>query len=388
MLPRLRNPAVVVNCETAGVGIIHSLSLEGIDIITVERDWPPTFGRFSRYPKLKLTYRPWRGETLVDALLRAQDLFEGKGILFPSTDRDLEALILGFDRLAARYCVPASPHIGMRIFEKNWQYELAERTGTPLPRHTRFLAGQQPDLYGFRFPLIIKPSSRAATEGEETFRLRILDSPEALARCLEQIAREFPGRAFQIAENIPGEPDQLYTVGSYSNREGKVLRSYTGRKVTQYPYHHGMASVAESVELPKHVVESARALLEEAKFHGISQVEFKFDKRDGQYKLLEINGRSWLWVKLAAFSGVNLPLIQYYDLTDDPRVARAVAEPQRNDRFFVFDYHVKRNKLPSERQRIQQLRRCKTLIPAMDEPTDRWLRLAHRVVSTAKLLRR
>ena len=40
----------------------------------------------------------------------------------------------------------------------------------------------------------------------------------------------------------------------------------------------------------------------------------------GRYKLLEVNGRSWLWVKLAAYTDVNQPLIQYYDLTGDPRL--------------------------------------------------------------------
>ncbi|GIW46029.1 MAG: hypothetical protein KatS3mg077_3311 [Candidatus Binatia bacterium] len=208
-----------------------------------------------------------------------------------------------------------------------------------------------------------------------------------LEQCLEELAREFPGRAFQVAENIPGEPDQLYTVGCYSNREGKVLRCYTGRKITQYSYHHGMASVAESLELPRAVVHAACNLLEGARFHGIAQVEFKYDARDGQYKLLEINGRSWLWVKLAAYSGVNLPLIQYCDLTGDSRLPELLASPQRNDRFFVFDYHVRRNNLASERQRIAELKQSKTLIPAMDADGEWRLRFVHGVVSSLKLLR-
>lgn len=388
MSGRLSDPAVVVNAETAGIGIIHSLGPAGVDIATVERRWPPKLGRFSRFVRRRATYRPERGETLADRLLRFADEFEGTGVLFPSTDLDLEELIAAREALSRRYHVPAAPDIGMRIFEKNWQYDLAERTGMPVPRNVRFAAATAPDVGAFRFPLILKPSSRAAHSGDRVFRLRILETRDELDRCLEEIAREFPGREFQVGENIPGEPDQLYTVGAYSNGDGKVLRTYTGRKITQWPYYHGMASVSESVALPAHVVDDARRLLEEARFHGISQVEMKYDPRDDQYKLMEVNGRSWLWVKLAAFSGVNLPLIQYYDLTGDARLGGALAEPQRNDRFFVFDFHVKLNDRADERARIDELARTKTMVPAIDHDRERLLGLVHRGTSWLRLRRR
>src|SRR5262249_34340741 len=146
---------------------------------------------------------------------------------------------------------------------------------------------------------------RTHTSGWTGFRLRILENIGEVEQCLAEIARDHAGRPMQIAENIPGEPDQLYTVGSYSNAAGKVLRSYTGRKLTQWPYYHGVASVSESTPIPAEVVRGAAAFLDAAGFHGISQVELKYDARDGLYKLLEVNARSWFWIKLAAFSGVN-----------------------------------------------------------------------------------
>ena len=168
-------------------------------------------------------------------------------------------------------------------------------------------------------------------------------------------------------------------------REGRVLRSYTGRKLTQFPYDHGSVSVAESLAVPDHVVEKSQALLNEGKIPGITQVELKLDPRDGEFKLIEINDRGWFWVKLAAHSGVNLPLIQYYDFTDDARLADAVAEPQRNDQFYVLDFHVKMNNLASERQLIKELSREKQLVPAVYMPGD-WL--VNAAYWTNSLLRR
>jgi predicted ATP-grasp superfamily ATP-dependent carboligase len=384
MTARLRNPAVVLNPGTAGVGIIHALSLGGVDMITVGRRWPPLLGRFSRYPKLHLTYRPDRGETLAAALLAAADRFDGRGVLFPTIDVDLEAIILAQDRLAARYDVPAAPHIGMKIFAKSWHYELAQRTGVPIPSSTKFAGGTAPDVADFRFPLIVKPSARTEEAGGRAFRLRVLTDRAALDRCLEELSREHTGREFQLAENIPGEPDQLYTIGAYANREGRVLRTYGGRKRSQYPYTHGDASIAESLEIPDAVHRMAAALLEEARYHGISQVEFKYDVRDGRYKLLEINGRAWSWIKLPAYSGVNLPLIHYYDVTGDPRLAAALASPQRHDVFLVRDALIKLNQLDIEQRCLRELAQSKTRISAVFQKGEPRLNLAYRLAMAAQ----
>jgi predicted ATP-grasp superfamily ATP-dependent carboligase len=378
-----RNPAVVLNPGTAGVGIIHALSLGEVDIVTVGRRWPPLLGRFSRFPVRHFSYRPQTGETLAEVLLRIADAFDGKGVLYPAIDIDLEAVLLAQDQLAERYHVPAAPHIGAHIFAKTWQYDIAQRVGVPIPRATRFCAGAPPDLAGYRFPLIIKPSSRTEAVGGRAFRLRVVRRQEELDAFLAELARDHAGREFQLAEDIPGDPTNLYTVGAYANRQGRVLRTYTGRKLSQYPYTHGDASIAETLTLPDVVTRQARVLLEAARFHGISQVEFKYDARDDQYKLLEINGRCWSWIKLPAFSGVNLPLIQYYDLTADPRLGALLASPQRDGFFLVRDALLLLNRLPIERQLIADLSLRKTRIGAVPYSKDPRLTQLHRLALLA-----
>ncbi len=65
------------------------------------------------------------------------------------------------------------------------------------------------------------------------------------------------------------------------------------------------------------VVDAALQLLRAFGYHGLSQVEFKRDARDGRYKLMEINPRLWQWHGLATACGVDLPRIAYADLTGD-----------------------------------------------------------------------
>jgi len=54
-------------------------------------------------------------------------------------------------------------------------------------------------------------------------------------------------------------------------------------------------------------------LLRGLHYFGISQVEFKYDSRDGGYKLIEVNPRAWAWVALPIGMQVNLAYAFFCD---------------------------------------------------------------------------
>ncbi len=47
---------------------------------------------------------------------------------------------------------------------------------------------------------------------------------------------------------------------------------------------------------------------------GMVEVEFKYDRRDGQYKLLDVNLRPWGWHTLSAACGLDFSYIHYKDI--------------------------------------------------------------------------
>jgi len=96
------------------------------------------------------------------------------------------------------------------------------------------------------------------------------------------------------------------------SRDGKLLGVFTGRKLRQKPPHFGVCRVGECEYVEPIICHGAK-LLKALGFFGTSQVEFKYDHRDGQYKLMEVNPRSWSWIGLPIEMGINLPFATLCD---------------------------------------------------------------------------
>jgi predicted ATP-grasp superfamily ATP-dependent carboligase len=116
-----------------------------------------------------------------------------------------------------------------------------------------------------------------------------------------------------IQEIIPGPDSHGVNYNAY-RADGEVYADCTARKVRLRPVRFGVPVVVYSAPVPE-VVEPARALLAAMEFEGFACCEFKFDSRDGVYKLLEVNGRHNYSAMLAIRCGVNFPWISYRHLT-------------------------------------------------------------------------
>jgi D-aspartate ligase len=84
-----------------------------------------------------------------------------------------------------------------------------------------------------------------------------------------------------------------------------VLLSMTAKRLRQYPIDYGLSSsLVEAVEVPG-LLEPAQKLLGYMGVSGMVEVEFKYDQRDEQYKLLDINTRPWGWHTLCMACGIE-----------------------------------------------------------------------------------
>jgi D-aspartate ligase len=90
-----------------------------------------------------------------------------------------------------------------------------------------------------------------------------------------------------------------------------------GKMVTQrrrqHPLQFGRASTyVETVDLPI-LEEQSERFLREINYYGLVELEYKLDSRDGQYKLLDVNARTWGYHSLGARVGVDFSFMLYAD---------------------------------------------------------------------------
>jgi D-aspartate ligase len=94
----------------------------------------------------------------------------------------------------------------------------------------------------------------------------------------------------------------------------------------QHPLQFGRASTyVETVHIPI-LEEVSERFLRAMDYYGLVEVEFKLDPRDSQYKLLDVNARTWGFHSLGASAGVDFAHMLYLDQTGQP-VASSKGQP-------------------------------------------------------------
>jgi D-aspartate ligase len=311
-------PAVVLQVSYAcGLGIVRDLAPHGVPVLGLDTD-PRSVGLSSRLAAAAVCPDPRADEEAFLAFL--EDLgrrLPQRAVLFPSHDQFIWPLSRHAERLKPWFIVPFSRWPEMeRVYDKRGQLEAAWRAGVDTPR-TVFVDGPGDIAQAVSevpFPAIVKPVESLAFK--DRFRRHVLDV--ATAGDLETLYPQVNDCGTLIVqERVPGGDDELYTLGSYLDAQSRPLAVFTGHKIRQHPAGAGSCRLGVSRWVPE-MANAGLALLAEIRFHGVSQVEFKRDPRDGRYRLMEINARHWMWHSLAARCGVNLSLAAYRDVIGRP----------------------------------------------------------------------
>jgi D-aspartate ligase len=299
-----------------GLAAIRSLGRKGLRVLAVDNR-AFALGFRSRYAEARLAPDPLDDEdAFIDVLRKIAEETDDVLPIFPTHDEHLNAIARHADELAERYRFPFPDwDVLERIQSKRHQLETAEAAGLPVPR--TFYPGSTEEARSagkeVGFPLIVKPSANVGFRRSHKRQLFRCETAAELDRAYELAAPYEP----MVQELIPSGPEEMYTLGSYLDRDGQALGLFSGHKLSQTRGYMGSARAGEALWVEE-VVEQGLALLRALGFHGISQVEVMRDPRDGRYKLLEVNPRLWQWHSLAAACGVDLPWIAYRDLIGDP----------------------------------------------------------------------
>lgn len=322
--PHGRPAAVVFNSHITGLAVARSLGRRGVSVIALDRD-PKGYALASKYATVTaLCPNVLEDEDgFIEYLIDLGQVLDRPGVLYPTNDEWVLAVNRHRVQLEPYFRIPFSgPEIVEPVLDKARLYRTAAELAIPIPRTwdlTREdpaqVAGQLP------YPCIVKPTEQRSfydVFGDKAWRV---ETPEEFHAALEHAA----GHGL-VAQEIVGQGlTDFYSVCSYIGGDGEAHGVFVGRKLEQYPPDFGTGCLV-SAEGPAAIAERGVQILKAFGYRGISEVEFIYDARDGEHKLLDVNTRVWKWIGLPIAAGVDLPWLAYADVAGDPEVATPARE--------------------------------------------------------------
>jgi predicted ATP-grasp superfamily ATP-dependent carboligase len=305
--------ALVVGGEHPGLGIARSLGRRGIPVYVIDDQL--SVASASRYVTRFIRVKELREERkTIDALLEVGERFGLRNwVLFPTRDETVAAISRYRTELAAVFRVP-TPHweTVKWAWDKKNTYDLAGRLGIPCPQTYKPETEAALEAWHSKLPLAIKPAVKENffyATGDKAWRAETIDD---LHKMYREAARKIDPRHILIQQIIPGDGRHQVSYCAFF-RDGQAHGSLVARRARQHPREFGRAATyVESIDLPL-IEELSERFLKAIDYYGLVEVEFKQDPRDGEYKLLDVNARTWGFQCLGMAAGVDFSYLQFAD---------------------------------------------------------------------------
>jgi D-aspartate ligase len=242
-------------------------------------------------------------------------------VLVPLDDR--AALFVGDNAVALRewFLFPdQDPELSRRVSNKWELHQLCTRLGLPTAATECPRSREEVEAFAARsrFPVVVKAIDPflLARRAEAKSVVIVANRDELLDAYDRMDDPEQPNLMLQ--EYIPGGADSIWMFNGYLNRGSDCLVGFTGTKLRQCPPHTGATSLGTCRD-NQAVQRQTRELLKKIGYRGIVDLGYRYDHRDGQYKLLDVNPRIGATFRLfVAGDGMDVVRALYLDLTGQP----------------------------------------------------------------------
>jgi D-aspartate ligase len=305
--------ALVVGGDHPGLGIARSLGRRGIPVYILEDQ--QSISRFSHYAKRVIRTTDLRDERkTIDAVLDAGRRFNLKDwVLYPTRDENVAAFSRFRSELKEvfRVTTPCFETVQW-AWDKNKTHELCGRLDIPAPRTWNPRSLDELSTLYSHLPLAIKPAVKENffyATGAKAWRANTV---EELQNFFNKAARQIRPEEIMVQEIIPGDGQQQYSYCAFV-KDGEPHSTLVARRERQHPREFGRAATyVETVDCPE-IEELSERFLKAINYYGLVEIEYKKDIRDGKYKLLDVNARTWGFHRIGSEAGVDFPYLLFAD---------------------------------------------------------------------------
>ncbi|MFW5982887.1 MAG: hypothetical protein ACOCQ4_00150 [bacterium] len=294
--------AVLLGGGPTALAGIRELGINSVDtyVITISNY---EVSRYSKYAKYIGTYDFEKNEDELVSFLLKFSSKKSIDILIPSGDESVKFLSNNKEKLESKYKSSIFENdVTKLLINKKEFSKICEKIEVSQPKTWHKDKGISIENWSYEvnYPCLIKPVYYHLWK--EKYGLKkgfVVNDANQLVKTYNDVSRNISDLIIQ--EVIEGEDDNI-VIFSANFKSDSVDSIFTGRKIRQFPYGFGTTTFAKQ-EFVSEIINSSLKLLKHINYIGPCDVEFKFDKKTKQYKIIEVNSRIPRWYSLVTSSG-------------------------------------------------------------------------------------
>ncbi len=325
-------PVVILKFHHGSLGIARSLGRLGVPVYGIHpQASDPTLA--TKYCKETLIWDIEK-QPVAQSLEFLADLGRKIGrtsILISTSDATTIFVSENTNALSEHFIFPYQPlQLVNSLADKKLMYHLALKHNIPAPGalFPRSKEELMEHLNTVQFPVMFK--------GIDGTKLKMHDKPKMLKvdtkdELLAAYAKwEDPAEPnFMLQEFIPGGEDSVWMFNGYFDQNSNCQIGITGKKLRQYPAYKGATSLGICVQNDE-VDQTTRRFMKAIGYQGILDIGYRYDARDGLYKVLDINPRIGSSFRLfVGTNGMDVARALYLSLTNQPVPETAIHEGRK-----------------------------------------------------------
>jgi predicted ATP-grasp superfamily ATP-dependent carboligase len=243
-----------------------------------------------------------------DLLSQLNSAKEKDTLIMPTNDNLVHFISENYEQLKKKYYISLpEPDIINICYNKIETYKKAIDLGIPIPKSyfPSSLEHMNSFIHELEFPLILKPAVMHTFHKKTGQKVFLCKSQEELINNYHTLINIIPPEQVIIQEFLTGGAKSLFSFGSFFSNK-KVFGSFIVNRIRQKPMDFGISTCFAKSVINMQIEEQSIKFLKGIDYFGLSEVEFMYDKKSNQYKLLEINPRTWKWHSISNILNINL----------------------------------------------------------------------------------
>ncbi|OTP12231.1 D-aspartate ligase [Enterococcus sp. 10A9_DIV0425] len=241
---------------------------------------------------------------------------EKKYLLIACGDGYAELISQHKEELSANFICPYIDYsLFARLINKVSFYEICEEYQLPYPktlivRKEMLINGKLEQELPFGFPVALKPANSVeylSVQFEGRKKAFIINDRAEFDLILGRIYEAGYTSEMIVQDFIPGDDSNMRVLNAYVDSQHQVRMMCLGHPLLEDPTPASIGNYVVIVpDYNEKIYQTIKDFLEKINYTGFANFDMKYDPRDGEYKLFEINlrqGRSSFFVTL---NGLNL----------------------------------------------------------------------------------